>query len=374
MTPIPTLTDHLLCSDVVLIMSENAAPQNQGAGDESSAVIGADGPRRRVKLLTTELAQECATEMFTQLANGPHSTKAELIFAQPTIEEIGIAQAAVLVAIGEKGSEKRAHANSLCADGLIDLEQGLGYVLCDRFAGMMPSPIDARGVGKRAADKPAGKKEKERWKEKAKAARQAARKAGADDEAVAAAGQAARAKAEAAFVEAEVTIGGLERPADAPEPPAAVSEPEPAPMPPAPPPMPPEGTPARSRLNMLMSQEAEPVIFAAFVIAHATHPAAQRGSLQDAEQLELRRVRFKFALQRLKLAHPVPLEGCPWDEHSEADVIGQIIWAHSMGYAIPVAVAVAKRVGFQLERAAANERAERLAKLTVSAGAESASK
>ena len=78
------------------------------------------------------------------------------------MEEIAIGQAAVLAALGEKGSEKRAHANSLCADGLIDLEQGLGYILCDRFGGKMPIPVEARAVGKRAADKLPGKKEKER--------------------------------------------------------------------------------------------------------------------------------------------------------------------------------------------------------------------
>ena len=229
MTPIPASYDRLLCSGVVPIMSENAAPQHQGAGEHSPASICADGPRRRAKLLTTELAVECAYKMFTQLTGGPHATKADPLAVYPTIEEIIIAQAGVLDAIGEKGSEKRTHANSLCADGLIDLEQALGYVLCDRFAGTMPSPIEARSVGKRAADKPPGKKEKDRWKERAKAARQAARKAGAGDEAALAAGLAARAKMEAAFVEMEVAISGLERPADAREPPAAVLEPEPSP-------------------------------------------------------------------------------------------------------------------------------------------------
>ena len=58
------------------------------------------------------------------------------------MEEITIGQAAVLAALGEKGSEKRAHTNSLCADGLIDLEQGLGYLLCNRFAGTMPTPLE----------------------------------------------------------------------------------------------------------------------------------------------------------------------------------------------------------------------------------------
>jgi len=92
--------------------------------------------------------------------------------------------------------------DSLCADGLLDLEQGLGYLLCDRFAGTMPTPVEARRVGKRAAERLPEKKERERWKEKGKAARKAAKAAAADEEAVAAAGQAARDKVEAAFMRA----------------------------------------------------------------------------------------------------------------------------------------------------------------------------
>ena len=357
MTPIPTLTDHLLCSDVVLIMSENAAPQNQGAGDESSAVIGADGPRRRVKLLTTELAQECATEMFTQLANGPHSTKAELIFAQPTIEEIGILQAAVLVAIGEKGSEKRAHANSLCADGLIDLEQGLGYVLCDRFVGVMPSPIGARGIGKRAADKPAGKKEKERWKEKAKAARQAARKSGADDEAVAAAGQVARAKAEAAFIEMEVAISGLERPSDSPMPPvAAVPEP--------PPPTPSHECSAacyadmcphaHAMYDMATSQEASTAIAAAFLVV----ALSRRGDKHFNKKLELQQVQadvhYRHALRRLQQAYPG--EFCGFSQNSARQMVDWALRIEAMGLQVPAARAAAQKLCFDFESAVADRR------------------
>ena len=107
MTPIPASCGRLLCSGLVLIMSENAAPQDLGAGDHSPTSTCADGPRRRAKLLTTELAVECATKMFAQRADGLHATEAELISVYPTIEEIAIVQAAVLEAIGEKGSEKR---------------------------------------------------------------------------------------------------------------------------------------------------------------------------------------------------------------------------------------------------------------------------
>ena len=49
-------------------------------------------------------------------------------------------------------------------------------------------PLGARGVGKNAADRLPGGKEKEKWREKGKAARKAAKATGADEEAVAAAG------------------------------------------------------------------------------------------------------------------------------------------------------------------------------------------
>ena len=209
-------------------MAENAASAANGAGDAISSSSSADVRVQREALLTEDLAVECATKMFTQRAEGPHASDMPTVAARPTPEEIIIAQAAVLAAIGEKGSEKRARANSLCADGLLDLEQCLGYLLCDRFKSEMPSPIKAREIGKRAADKPPGKKEKERWKEKAKSARQAAKKAGADEEAVAAAGRTARDKAQAACLQVEVTIKGLSAASSPPPPPEPEPEPKPA--------------------------------------------------------------------------------------------------------------------------------------------------
>ena len=335
-------------------MSENAAPVNQGTGDENGEGVSADGRVRRAALLTRELAEDCAKKMFAERSDGPHALDIDLIAVRPTVEEIMIGQAGVLAALGEKGSDKRAHANRLCADGLIDQEQGLGYVLCDRFGGNMPSPLKARGVGKNAAIKTVpDQKTKERWKDKAKAARQAARKAGADEEAVAAAGQAAREKAEAAFVTTEVSIKGLER-ATAPPP-----EP-PEPPPPAVPPMPPEGTLARARLDMMMSKEAEPLITAAYTIAHRTHPSriAHHGqaALDEDEELEHACVAFKHALRRLRAApaHQQALEGCPWDEDSARDVVHWTVMVHSTGHAVPAALASARRVGFDLGRAAAD--------------------
>jgi len=111
----------------------------------------------------------------------------------------------------------------------------------------------ARGVGKRAADRLPGKKEKERWKDKVRkqhgrpARSGAARKAGADAEAVEAAGLAARTKAEAAFMTAKVSVCGLER--------ATLPQPEPSE-----PPAVPSAATARaieSKIRKPMSAQAE---------------------------------------------------------------------------------------------------------------------
>ena len=293
--------------------------------------------------------------MFTDRADGPHPLNIDPVSIYPTVDEIAIGQAAVLAAIGEKGSEKRAHANSLCADGLIDLEQGLGYVLCDRFAGTMPTPLEARGVGKRAADRLPGKKERAQWKDRAQAARKAARKAGADAEAVAAAGQAARAKAETTFMTAEVAIAGLER-STAPEP----EPPEPPPvLEPAGPAWPPEGTLARARLDMMMSPEAEPLLDATYTIITRTHPSrrARLGPVEEDEELKLAQVRFTHALRRLRVAYPEELVGQDIGLWGPRDVSGATIAVHSTGHSIPAAVAAAQRTRFKLDMAAADYRA-----------------
>ena len=45
---------------------------------------------------------ECGTNMFTQRAEGPHASDMPTVAGRgPTIEEIGLAQAGVLEAIGE---------------------------------------------------------------------------------------------------------------------------------------------------------------------------------------------------------------------------------------------------------------------------------
>ena len=106
-------------------MSENRALQNLALGDERP-VEKTDARVRRTALLTPRLAEDCATKMFTERADGPHALVIHPVSIFPTIEEIGIGQEAAKAALGEKGSEKRKHANRLCADGMIDLEQALG--------------------------------------------------------------------------------------------------------------------------------------------------------------------------------------------------------------------------------------------------------
>ena len=315
----------------------------------------ADAHVRRAVLLTRELAVDCAMTMFTQRADGPHALGVDPVAIRPTREEITICQAAAKAALGEKGSEQRAHANSLCADGLLDLEQGLGYLLCDRFAGTMPTPVEARRVGKRAAERLPEKKERERWKEKGKAARKAAKAAAADEEAVAAAGQAERDKAEAAFMSCEVAIRGLERAAEPapPPPPSVPSSPEPSSCARAPP-RPSEKAPTcaggRAALEMTLSQEAASTIKAAFFVLH--HTRRSPDTFYN-EELEIAQVRYKHALRRLKRAYPGELL-CDWTENSPERMFEWVLVWVAAGYAIPAAVAAAHMLQFPLLQVAAH--------------------
>ena len=85
-------------------MAENHAPRENGAGDDHTASISSDVRVHRAALLTAELAEICAKNMFTVRAEGPHATEAPTLVGRPTPEEIIIAWAGVLAAISEKGS------------------------------------------------------------------------------------------------------------------------------------------------------------------------------------------------------------------------------------------------------------------------------
>ena len=300
--------------------------------------------------------------MFTQRADGPHPSEIPTIAGPPTIEEIIIGQAAVLEAIGEKNSEKRSHANSLCADGLIDQEQGLGYFLTDRFSGALPSVIESRQIGKNAALKVPNKKTKDKWREKGKAARDKAKKAGLDEDAVVAAGKAARQNAEAECVESEVHVVGLVPPLTSPSP-----EPPELPTKPSSPhvcseacdgvseQMCPRG---REILDMAMSREAAATIITAYTIMvinrqmNACDPYSVEFT-QQRDKPDLAEIRFKHALRKLREAYPRG-DHCKWShEQSSSQVVDWTIGLEAAGYPIPAAAAVAARVGFNLKGAAA---------------------
>ena len=91
-------------------MSENQAPRENGAGDDLSATSATNARGQREAVLTAELAEDCATKMFMLRADGPHATEVPTFAGRPTPEEVVIAQAAVLAAIGEKGSVLYLHA------------------------------------------------------------------------------------------------------------------------------------------------------------------------------------------------------------------------------------------------------------------------
>jgi hypothetical protein len=222
---------------------------------------------------------------------------------------------------------------------------------------MMPMPLEARGVGKNAADRLPSGKEKEKWKDKGKAARKAAKATGADEVAVAAAGLAARTKAEAAYMTTETSIKGLER---------MPGEPETQPEPPAPelpparelPPAPQMSSQKRAMLDLAMSKEAALMIIAAYTVFHRSHPSrlALGHKLEHDDKLEHAQVSLKHGLRRLAAAYP-DFKHWVWEEQSAGDVVFWTVRVHAAGHPIPAAVAVAQRTHFDLEKVAADYRA-----------------
>ena len=150
-------------------------------------------------------AGDIAAVMFAQTAGGPHAAAGVVVVGdRPTVTEIELLQAAVLFAIGEKGSAKRKLADSLALDGWIDLEVALGHILCAYF-GRPPQPVkEAREIAKRAVGKLANKSDKEKWKGEARRAREIVNKETGNAERASAAAQEAKARAMAAFGATEV--------------------------------------------------------------------------------------------------------------------------------------------------------------------------
>ena len=203
MAACPSIDACLLLADVLQTISGNTGSIDRGAGVPTSSakskVSRSEELVRRQSRVTQEAADEVENSMFLSRAGGPHPSGIPCLEDFPTPEEICAGQAAVKAAIGEKGSEQRARAAQLADLGMIAREEALGYWLSDRFRGAFPSSPKAFLIGKRAAERLAGAKEKQKWKEKARQARKQAEKRGADGDAVAAEGQQAAATARAIF-------------------------------------------------------------------------------------------------------------------------------------------------------------------------------
>ena len=215
----PHPVGSLLCTGSIIVMTKSGARAESGGGDQTSTSRSSELRMCRPPQLQPEQAIETAVNMFMKRAGGPHSAIVINLSGRFTPREISIIQDAVVEAIGERDTEKRARANALCEDGMIDLEQALGYFLFDGSTGKLPSIDESRTVGKNAAKLKASEKEKEKWKAKGKAAREKAKKAGLNEEAMAAARKAARNEAEADYLDTEVKIFGITSPR-LPEPPA----------------------------------------------------------------------------------------------------------------------------------------------------------
>ena len=325
-------------------MSENEQRNANGAGDDESTalkVTGSNVGTERNVLVTEDAGLECARSLFLAREGGPHTSGVPPVADNPTREEICVGQKAVKEVLGEKGSEKRAAANLLSARGLIDLEEGLGHWLADRFVGKLPADEErARGVSKRAVEKLPTKKEKEKWRQKGRDARQAAEKGGADAEAVAAAGAQAKAAAERRFmrtiVDTNFAAAGLTAAAPATPAPTTVPAPTPA-LVPAEPPVCAEW---ERQVQISRSSEVAYAVTTAFAVMHNGRGGRQA---HFHEELEVAQVRYKHALRRLKQAYPGEMfDG--WGELSAGIMVRYVRQFNQMGHPIPAAVAAAREV------------------------------
>ena len=294
--------------------------------------------------------------MFLRRAGGPHPSGSLPVADYPTIEEIAIGQAAVAVKIGEKGSEERARASQLAALGTIAKEEALGFWLCDRFRGAVPSSQRAHAIAKVATDRLPPRKEKDRWKEKARQARKAAEKRGADGDEVAAAGQRAAAAARAAFEQVEVDLG-MERPPagpPAPEPPSVSPDdaadglaPEPTSDAESD-----AGPTAAELLEMAQSKAGCTAIICAYRVV-----ALRRQQLFPDSwptfQLDMAQVKYRHALRRVNEEYPGLLPSRrAGHEFSATSMVRWTVALEAAGHSNPAAVVAARKVGFDLASAA----------------------
>ena len=92
-------------------MSHDTGDAEDVAGEDLSpqpmVVASSEEPIHRAGRLTMEAAKECAHLMFMLRAGGPHQSQVPPIANHPNFEEITTAKAAILIIIGEKGSDKR---------------------------------------------------------------------------------------------------------------------------------------------------------------------------------------------------------------------------------------------------------------------------
>ena len=270
MTTCPSTHARLLLTDVIQTLLDTAGSIDHGAGvipSSAIAKVNDSGPLiRRASRVSQEAATEVAQAMFLRRANSPHPSGTLPVANFPTPEEIVAGQAAVKAAIGEKGSEQRAHASQLAALGMIAKEEALGFWLCDRFGGAFPSSKTAHLIGKRAAERLPGAKEKGKWKEAARRARKAAEQQGEEGDAIAAAGKQAAADARDRFEQTEFSVD-MERPA---EPPAPTPPTAPPPAPPTAPPTAPDLAPTPKPIDFLDAGDVTVAFF-----ANSRHPEIQ---------------------------------------------------------------------------------------------------
>ena len=330
----------------------------------------------RARRLTLEAAEECTRLMFMLCAGGPHPSQLPPIANYPTFEEITTAKAAIIKVIGEKGSDKRKQANEISKRGLLDQEEALGWVVCDRFNAVYPSDEKAaRDVAKRANDKAPNKKVKEGWKRAARQAREAAQATGAAEDKVAAAGVAATAVAKLHFGqrEADLKVGSRGE---------QLLQSLPIPLPPLPSPPPLKSEPAHEepcRHGVALVEMANSLVASCAIIwayrcigrarlaldpyfnskvevaqvhSPSMHAHANLVSHRFSSHLPLPllQIEYKHALRQLKRAYHFKFNG--WPEDRPELMVHWTIQFEAAGHSIPVAVRAARENGVDLRKAA----------------------
>ena len=110
---------------------------------------------------------------------------------------------------------------------------------------------------------------------------------------------------------------------------------------------------AKAMYDMATSEEAAAAITAAFVVHRFSQ---KRVDPNLNEPLQIAQVRYSHALRRLQRAYPGEL--CGLSQHSAREMVHWAIRMEALAGPVPAARRIARKVGFDYDRAVSNTRNE----------------